>query len=90
MVKKEKKQKTISYRLQFNDTAIFMASSLSNFVNNLAKGINKIKWKYGHDDKQCDTCRIKDKDCELNIEKKQLNIENIEKKELNTIAVLIT
>ena len=66
MVKKEKKQKTISYRLQFNDTAIFMASSLSNFVNNLAEGINKIKWKYGHDDKQCDTCRIKDKDCELN------------------------
>ena len=43
MVKKEKKQKTISYRSQFNDTAIFMASSLSNFVNNLAEGINKIK-----------------------------------------------
>ena len=28
-----------------------MTSSLSNFVNNLAVGIHKIKFKYGRDDK---------------------------------------
>ena len=36
-----------------------MASPLSNFVNNLAEGINKIECKYGHDHKKCETCRIK-------------------------------
>ena len=30
--------KNISYILQFIDSARFMASSLSNFVNNLSKG----------------------------------------------------
>ena len=39
--------KTISYRI--------MASSLPNLVNNLAEGIHKIKCKYGHDDKKCET-----------------------------------
>ena len=34
------------YRLQFIDRARFMASSLSNIVNNFAEGINKIKCKY--------------------------------------------
>ena len=33
--------KTTSYRLQFIDSARFMASSLSNLVNNLAEGIQK-------------------------------------------------
>ena len=28
----------------------FMASSLSNLVNNLSEGIQRIKCKYGHDD----------------------------------------
>ena len=34
-----------------------MASSLSNLLNNLAKGIHKIKYKYGHNDryKDCDS-----------------------------------
>ena len=40
-----------------------MASSLLNLVNNLAKGIQKIKCKYVHDDKKCKTCKIKYKDC---------------------------
>ena len=35
--------KTISYRLQFIVSARFMASSISNLVNNFAKGIHKIK-----------------------------------------------
>ena len=30
-----------------------MTSSLASPVNNLAKGIHKIKCKYGHDDKKC-------------------------------------
>ena len=41
-----------------------MASSISNLVNNLAKGILKIKCKYEHDDKKFETCGIKYKDCE--------------------------
>ena len=36
-----------------------MASSLSNFVNNLSEGIHKIKWKFGRDDKKCETYGIK-------------------------------
>ena len=39
-----------------------MASSLSN-LNNLSEGIHKIKCKYRHDDKKCETCRIKYKYC---------------------------
>ena len=56
--------KTISYRLQFIDSTRFMVSSLSNLVNNLAEGIHKIKCKYGHNNKKCETNRIKYKDCE--------------------------
>ena len=53
MIKNEKnKIKTISYRLQFIDSARFMASSLSNHVNNLAEGMDKIKCKYGLSDKK--------------------------------------
>ena len=44
------------YRLQFIYSARFMASSLSNPVSNLAEGTGKIKCKYGHDDKKCETC----------------------------------
>ena len=36
---------TISYKIKFIDSARFMASSLSNLVNNLAEGIHKIKCK---------------------------------------------
>ena len=43
--------RNISYILQFIDSARFMANSLSNLVNNLSRGINKIKCKYGNDDK---------------------------------------
>ena len=35
--------KNISYILQFIDSARFMASSLSNLVNNLSKGLHRIK-----------------------------------------------
>ena len=37
--------KIISYKIKFIDSAKFMASSLSNLVDNLLKGIHKIKCK---------------------------------------------
>ena len=45
-----------------------MTSSLSNLVNNLSEGINKIKCKYGHSDKKCETCRIRYKYCDFFLE----------------------
>ena len=41
-----------------------MATSLSNLVKTLAEIIHEIKCKNEHDDKQCETCGIKYKDCE--------------------------
>ena len=51
--------KNISYILQFIDSARFMASSLSNLVNNFSEETHRIKCKYKNDDKKCETCRIK-------------------------------
>ena len=50
------------------DCARCMASSLSNFVDNLAEAIHKIKWNYGHDGKKLETCGIKYKGCECCLE----------------------
>ena len=36
-----------------------MATSLSNFVNNLSGGIHRNKCKFRHGDKKCETCGIK-------------------------------
>ena len=55
----EEVKKNTSNILQLVNSARLMVSSLSNIVNNLSEGIHKIKWKYGHDDKKCQTCRIK-------------------------------
>ena len=49
--------------MQFADSPRFMARSLSNLVN-LSKGIRRIKCKYGQDDKNCGTCRIKYNYCD--------------------------
>ena len=51
MIDKDGKEitKTIPFKLKFLDSARFMASSLSNLVNNLAAGIHKVKCKYEHD-----------------------------------------
>ena len=49
-----------------------MASSISNPVDNLAEGIHKIKCKYGHDNKKCETCGIKYKDCGCCLEYKNV------------------
>ena len=32
-----------------------MASSLSNLVNNISEGAHRIKRKFGHNDKKCET-----------------------------------
>ena len=45
----KKPTKTISYRLQFIDSARFIGTLLPNLVDNLAEGIHKIKCKNGHD-----------------------------------------
>ena len=47
--------KNISYILQFIDSARFMVSSLSNLVNNLSEGVHRIKRKFMHNDKKCET-----------------------------------
>ena len=49
--------------LIFIDNARFMASSLSNLVNNLFEGIDRIKYKHEHDDKKCEICGTKFKYC---------------------------
>ena len=56
--------RNISYILKFIDSARFMASSLSNLVYNLSEGIDRIKCKYRHDDKKCETCGIKYNYCD--------------------------
>ena len=45
-----------------------MASSLSNLVNDLSQGIHRIRWKFAHSDKKCETCEIKYKYCDYFLE----------------------
>ena len=40
-----------------------LVNDLSNLVNNLSEGIHRIKCKFGHDYKKCETCEIKYKHC---------------------------
>ena len=58
----------MSYILEFINSARFLARSLSSLVNNLSEAIHKIKCKFGHDDKKCETCRIKYKYCDSFLE----------------------
>ena len=51
----EEVTRNLPYILQFIDSARFMASSLSNLVNNLSEGIHRIKCKF----RQCETRGIK-------------------------------
>ena len=61
---RKKLQKIYLMLLKFIDSTRFMASSSSNLVNNLSEGIHRIKCKYGHDDKKCETCGIKYEYCD--------------------------
>ena len=45
-----------------------MASSFLNLVDNLSEGIHRIKCKFEHNDKKCETCRIKYKCCNCFLE----------------------
>ena len=65
---REEITKNICYILQFIDSARFMASSISNFVNNLSEGIIIIKCKFGHGDKRCETYGTKYKYCDCFLE----------------------
>ena len=59
MIKNEKEiTKNKSYILQFIDSVRFMASSLSNLVNNLFEGIHKINCEHEHDDQKGETCKL--------------------------------
>ena len=51
--------KKMPYILQFIDSVRFLASSLSNLVNNISERIHWIKCKFGYDDKKCETCGFK-------------------------------
>ena len=53
--KNEEEIKETMYRLQFTDSTKLMASSSFSLVKNLAEGIHKIKHKYKHHDKKCET-----------------------------------
>ena len=64
----EENTKNISCILQFIDSARFMSSSLSNLFNNLSEGIHRIKCKFGHGIKKCETCRIKYNYCDCFLE----------------------
>ena len=59
-----------------------MANPLSNLVNNLSDEIHRIKCKYRHDDKKCETCRIKYKYCDCFLEYKNFKDGLIEYKRL--------
>ena len=48
---REEITKTISFKLTFIKSAIFMASLLLNLVKNLTGGFHKIKYKYGNDNR---------------------------------------
>ena len=78
----EEVTKNISYILPFIDDARIMASLLSNLVNNLSGGIHKIKCKYGHDDKKCQTSGIKYEVCDCFLEYANFNNDLIKYKGL--------
>ena len=80
--KGEEIAQNMSYISQFIDSAKFMANSLSKLVNNLSKGIHKIKSKSGHDDKKCENCGMKYKYCDCFLEYANFKDDLIEYKRL--------
>ena len=55
-----------------------MESLISNLVDNLANVIHIIKCTYGHDNKICETYRIKYKDCGCCLQKTNVRDDLIE------------
>ena len=58
----------MSQKLYFINSARFIATSFSNLVNDLTKGIHTIKGKYEHGDKKYETCVIQFKYCNCCLE----------------------
>ena len=63
-----------------------MASSLSNLINNLSKGIQKVKCKYGHDEKT----NVKLAELNINIAPSFLNTQTLKMIWQNTNAYVVT
>ena len=68
MIKIKTKLQKLSYILQFIDSARFMASLLSNLVNNLSERLHRIKCNLGQYGRKCETWRIKYKYCDCFLE----------------------
>ena len=64
----KKKYKNYILKITIYYTARFMASSLSNLVDDLAEGIHKDKCNNKHDNENCETYLIKYKDYESFLE----------------------
>ena len=57
-----------------------MASSWLNLGSNLTEGIRRVKFKYGHDNKKCETCGSKYKNGECFLEYKNLRHNSVKDK----------
>ena len=57
-----------------------MAGSLSNLVSNLSEGIHRIKCKFRHNDRKCETSGIKCKYCDCFLEYTNFEDDLIESK----------
>ena len=57
-----------------------MASSWLSLGSNLTEGIRRVKFKYGHDNKKCETCGSKYKNCECFLEYKNLRHNSVKDK----------
>ena len=57
-----------------------MASSLSSLFKSLSEGIQRVKFKYRHDDTKCQTCGIKYKHYDCFFEYTKLKYDLIEYK----------
>ena len=57
-----------------------MTSSLPNLIDNFSQGIRRNKYKFGHDDKKCDTCGIRYKYCDCFLEYSNFEHDLIEQK----------
>ena len=57
-----------------------MASSWPNLGNNLTEGIRRVKFKYEHDNKKCETCGSKYKNWECFLEYKNLRHNSVKDK----------
>ena len=68
------------YKIKLINSVRLTGNSLSNFVNNIAEGIYKIKCKYGQDNKKCEICGIKYKDCDCFVEYTNIKDSIIESK----------